>query len=196
MSRTLLVLLALMGVPAIASAQADTTRRDTTRTPPPQDSTRRVQAESRGEIDLTRGGVRFSADLPNYGLSSDQAVELQQALNRVGCDVGTVDGLVGQRTLRGIECFRAQQNQTAADLEQLLTVLNVSFARPAPQVPPPAPPRETTVLPPVIRPDTTYRAAMRARQDSALKRDSTLRRDSVSRDTTARRDTTVRRDPR
>ena len=194
MSRTLLVLLALTGVPAIASAQSDTTRRDTTRTPQPPDSARRTQAVSRGEIDLTRGGVRFSADLPNHGLASEQAMELQQALNRVGCDIGTVDGLVGQRTLHGIECFRAQQNQLAPDLEQVFTALNLSFARPAPQPPSPAPPRATTVLPPVIRPDTTYRAAMRARQDSALKRDSTLRRDSLGRDTTARRDTTVRRD--
>ena len=188
MSRTMLVFLALTGLSAIASAQADTTRRDTIRTAQPPDSARRTQAESRGEIDLTRGGVRFGADLPNLGFSSEQAMELQQSLNRVGCDVGTPDGLVGQRTLRGIECFRTQQNQTAADLEQLLTTLNVSFARPVPPPPPPAPPRDTTVLPPVIRPDTTYRAAMRARQDSAVKRDTTtVRRDMILRDTTVRR---------
>lgn len=197
MSRTMLVLLALTVLPAIASAQADTTRRrDTTRAPQPPDTARRVQAEARGEIDLTRLGGRFRADLPNYGLSSDQAIELQQALTRVGCDVGTIDGIVGQRTLAGIACFRGQRNLSAADLESLLTALDVSFARPAVPVPSkvasPAPPRDTTVLPPVIRPDTTYRADVRARRDSALRRDSTLRRDSLGRDTTARRDTTRR----
>lgn len=198
MSHTTLVLLAFTVLPGIASAQADTTRRrDTTRAPQPADSARRVQAEARGEIDLTRLGERFFANLPNYGLSSDQAIELQQALTRVGCDVGTIDGVVGQRTLRGIECFRSQQNLSAADLESLLTALDVSFARPAAPVPPPdQPQRDTTVLPPVIRPDTTYRADVRARRDSALRRDSTLRRDSLGRDTTARRDTTRRPQPR
>lgn len=196
MSRTTFVLLTLAVLPAIATAQTDTTRRDTTRAAQPPDSARRIRAESRGEIDLARGSVRFSADLPNSGLTSVQAVELQEALTRAGCDVGTADGVVGPRTQRGIECFAARQNMPATDLEPLLTALNVSFARP---VPPPAPtpepaPKDSVVLPPVLRPDTTYRAAMRARQDSALKRDSTLRRDSLDRDTTARRDTTVRRD--
>jgi len=195
MSRTTLALLAFTVLPAIASAQSDTTRRrDSTRAPQPQDSARRVQAEARGEIDLTRA-ARFSAALPNYGLSTDQATELQQALTRAGCDVGTIDGVVGQQTLRGIECFRAQQNPAMADLESVLTALSVSFARPATPVAPSAPPpRDTTVLPPVLRPDTMYRADVRARRDSALRRDSTLRRDSLSRDSTARRDTTTRRD--
>ena len=194
MSRTTLVLLAFTALPAIASAQADTTRRrDTTRTPRPQDTARRVQAEGRGEVDLTRVGARFSADLPNYGLSSEQAIELQQALTRVGCDAGTIDGIVGRRTLRGIECFRGMQNLGAADLESVLTALNVSYAKPAVPVSPPPPRRDTTVLPPVFRQDSTYRADVRARRDSALRRDS-LRRDSLARDSTARRDTTVRRD--
>jgi peptidoglycan hydrolase-like protein with peptidoglycan-binding domain len=194
MSRTTLVIVALTVLPAIASAQSDTTRRrDTTRTPQPQDTTRRVRAESRGETDLAREGVRFAEDLPNYGFSRDQAVELQQALARAGCDVGTADGVVGQRTLRGILCLRDRQPSGPTDLESLLTALNVSFARPAP--PPPEPVRRDTAppLPPVLRPDSNYRPDVRARRDSALRRDS-LRRDSVARDSTARRDTTRRRD--
>ena len=193
MLRATIVLLAVIMIPSAATAQSDTTRRrDTTRTAQPQDTTRRIQAEARGEIDLTRVGTRFSTDLPNYGFSTEQATELQQALARAGCDVGTIDGLVGQRTLTGIECFRAQQSSTPADLEAVLTALNVSFARPvapAPPVAPPAPRRDTTVLPPVLRPDTMYRADVRARRDSALRRDSTLKRDSLTRDSTARRDT-------
>jgi peptidoglycan hydrolase-like protein with peptidoglycan-binding domain len=190
MVRTTLALLALTVLPAIASAQSDTTRRrDTTRAPQPQDTTRRVR-EARGETELTRLASRFTADLPNYGLSTDQAIELQQALNRVGCDVGAADGAIGPRTLRGFECFGRQQNLSANDLESLLTALNVSFARPAAPVAEPAPPRrDTTVLPTVLRPDSNYRADVRARRDSALKRDST-RRDSLRRDSTARRDTT------
>ncbi|HUQ84556.1 MAG TPA: hypothetical protein VM076_25605 [Gemmatimonadaceae bacterium] len=194
MSSTALALLVIVGLPAIASAQADTIRRrDSTRTPA-ADSARRVQAESRGEVDASRVAVRFTADLPNYGLSPEQAVEVQQALTRAGCDVGTADGVVGARTLRGLECFRGLQQLTAPDLEPVLTALKVSFARPAPQAEPPAPPRQEPRLPPVLRPDTTYRADVRARRDSALRRDSTLRRDSLGRDSTGRRDSTARKD--
>ena len=193
MSHTRLVLLALVVLPASGFAQTDTTRRrDTTRTPSPQDTARRVREQSRGEIDLSRGAVRFGPDQPNYGMSTDQATELQKALVSVGCDVGTIDGLIGDRTLRGIECFRSQQNMVQTDLESVLTALKVSFARPSPQpVAPPPPRRDTTVLPPVLRPDTMYRPDVRARRDSALRRDS-VRRDSLRRDTTARRDTTRR----
>jgi len=194
MSHTPLVVLALVVLPTIGSAQSDTTRRrDTTRAPAPQDTARRVQQQSRGEIDLSRAAVRFSPDQRNYGMSTDQAIEVQRALSGAGCDVGTIDGIVGQQTLRGIECFRSQQGIAGADLESVLTALKVSFARPAPEpVTTPAPPRrDTTVLPPVLRPDTMYRADVRARRDSAMRRDS-VRRDSLKRDSTARRDTTRR----
>jgi hypothetical protein len=204
MARNIITLLALTMLPAIASAQADTTRRrDTTRTPQPQDSARRVTSESRGQLDPTQFGARFRADLPNYGFSSDQAIELQRGLSRTGCDIGTADGVVGQRTLRGIECFHRQQSLASTDLESVLTALNLSFARPAEPVPTPAATsptvtrRDTTVLPPVIRQDSMNRPDVRARRDSALRRDSvrrdSVRRDSLRRDTTVRRDTTARR---
>jgi peptidoglycan hydrolase-like protein with peptidoglycan-binding domain len=198
MSRIMLVLLAITALtvtPATASPQTDTTRRrDTTRAPRPQDSTRRVQAEARGEIDLNRSVERFGVGRPNYGFTVEQALDLQQALTRAGCDVGTVDGVVGQRTLRGIECFRDQQNLGSADFESVLTALRVSFARPAEPAPEPAPPPPPP-LPIVLRPDSNYRPDVRARRDSArrdsVRRDS-VRRDSVRRDST-RRDTTGRR---
>ena len=195
MSRTRLVLLALAALsarPATASGQADTTRRrDSTRTPAIPDTARRVQAEARGEIDLTRSAERFGVGRPNYGFSLEEAVELQQALSRAGCDIGTVDGIVGERTLFGIQCFRSRQKLDSVDIEAVLTAMSVSFAKPAQPVPPPAPPaRDTTILPIVLRPDSNYRPDVRARRDS-VRRDS-VRRDSVRRDSTARRDTTKR----
>ena len=200
MSRMMIVLLAIAALaasPVVGSAQTDTTRRrDTTRTPT-QDTTRRAQNESRGEIDLARPVERFGVGRVNYGFSTTQALELQQALARTGCAIGVADGVVGQRTLRAIQCFRDQQNLGAADFESLLTALHVSFARP-PVPPPPPPPqrRDTTVLPQVLRPDSNYRPDVRARRDS-VKRDSvrrdSVRRDSVRRDS-LRRDTTTRRD--
>jgi hypothetical protein len=198
MSRIMVVLLtiaALTARPVTTSAQTDTTRRrDTTRTPT-QDTTRRAAIESRGETDLGRSTERFGVGRVNYGFSSGQALELQQALIRTGCDIGNADGVIGQRTLRGIQCFRDQQNLGAADFESVLTALRVSFATPRVPPPPQAPPRrDTTVLPPVLRPDSNYRPDVRARRDSvrrdSVRRDS-VRRDSVRRDTT-RRDTTAR----
>ena len=198
MSRIMVVLLgiaALTARPIAAAAQTDTTRRrDTTRTPT-QDTTRRVQLEARGETDLGRSSVRFGVGRANYGFSSGQALELQQALTRAGCDVGKADGVIGQRTLRGIQCFRDQQSLGSADFEFVLTALHVSFATPPVPAPPPAPPRrDTTVLPEVLRPDSNYRPDVRARRDSvrrdSVRRDS-VRRDSVRRDST-RRDTTRR----
>ena len=199
MSRSMAMLLAtaaLFARPVAASAQTDTTRRrDTTKTPT-QDTTRRVRAEASGETDLARSSERFGVGRANYGFSSQQALELQQALARAGCSVGTADGVVGQRTLRAIQCFRDQQNLGSADFESLLTALHVSFATPPVPPPPAAPPRrDTTVLPQVLRPDSNYRPDVRARRDSvrrdSVRRDS-VRRDSLRRDTTTRRDTTAR----
>ena len=190
MTRIAIALLALTVLPAISVAQTDTTRRDTTRVRQPQDTSRRAQSESRGETDLTASNARFDVGLPNYGFSSDQAIELQQALTRVGCDAGTADGVIGRRTLLGIQCFRQQRNMPDVGIEEVLAALKVSFARPsepvsAPVTTPPAP-----KLPEVLRPDTNYRADVIARRDS-IRRDS-VRRDSVRRDSTARRDTTRR----
>ena len=189
----LLVLMTLTAPASRASAQADTTRRrDTTRTPQPRDSTRRVQ-ESRGETNVTPSAERFGVGRPNFGFSSEQAIELQQTLTRAGCDVGSTDGVIGQRTLVGIQCFRDQRNLGAADFESVLTALGVSFAKPAePPPPPPEPPPPR--LPIVLRPDSNYRPDVRARRDS-VRRDSvhrdSVRRDSVRRDST-RRDSTRR----
>ena len=176
MHRITLALVALVFLPEIATAQADTAQ---SRQRP--DSTRRLQ-ESRGEVD-PRMGRGFDIDLPNYGLTREQAAELQEALARVGCDVGTPDGVVGQRTLRGLICFRSQQPLTLPQVDSLLFALNVSFAKPPAPAEPPSPPKREPVLPEVIRPDSTYRPDVRARRDSA------------SRDSTARRDTTARRPP-
>ena len=189
---SLLVLAALTAHAVTALAQADTTRRrDTTRPPQPQDTTRRVQ-EARGDVDAGQSAERFGVGRPNFGFSSEQATELQQTLTRSGCDVGTADGVVGQRTLIGIQCFRDQRKLGAADFEAVLTALGVSFAKPVEPPPPPEPPPPR--LPIVLRPDSNYRPDVLARRDS-VRRDSTrkdsVRRDSVRRDS-VRRDSTRR----
>jgi peptidoglycan hydrolase-like protein with peptidoglycan-binding domain len=197
MSRTPLALVLVTALttlsthPASASAQADTTlRRDTSKVRQPPDTSRRVQAESRGEIDVARSAERFGIGRPNFGFSPAQATELQQTLTRAGCDVGTADGVVGQRTLQAIQCFRDRRNLGAVDIEVVLTAVGVSFARPPEPAPAPEPPPPR--LPIVLRPDSNYRPDVIARRDSirrdSVRRDS-VRRDSVRRDST-RRDTT------
>lgn len=189
MSRTTLALLSLVVLPAIGSAQADTTRRrDTTRTQ--RDTVSRTQREARGEVDVSR---RFSPDRRNYGLSSEQAMELQRALSAAGCDAGTADGVVGPKTRRALDCYRRQNNVTGNDLESVFTALKLSFARPDTTAAPAPPKRDTTPgLPPVIRQDSARRTDTTARRDTSLRRDTTARRDTTRRDTT-RRDTTGRR---
>src|SRR5688500_20154189 len=123
-----LMLVAFAAAPSIASAQADTSRRsDSARTAQPPDTGRRIRAEAAGDVD-TRVGRGFNLDLPNFGLTSAQAIELQQALARVGCDVGRPDGVVGGRTLRGLPCYRAQQPPTVAQVEPTMRALNVRRA--------------------------------------------------------------------
>ena len=177
MSLTTRVLVALAVLPTVAFAQSDTTRR--------------TQVEARGETALP--AERFGTDRPNYGFTAGQATELQQALTRAGCNVGTPDGVVGRQTLLGIACFRTARNLEAADFETVLTALNVSYAVPPAPPPPQEPPKREPVLPIVLRPDSNYRPDVRARRDSvqrdSVRRDS-VRRDSVRRDSTARRDTT------
>ena len=192
-----LALAAIIALPAVASAQTDTTRRDTTRTTEP-----RTQREARGDVDLSRS-ARYGPTRRNYGLTNEQAQELQRALTALGCDPGPVDGIVGPRTREAMSCARSQRSITSNDANELFSALNLSFAEPA--APMPAAPtdtvsRDTTATPPTdtTMRDTTARDTTMVRdslmRDSTM-RDSTARRDSIMQDSLrTRRDSTTRRD--
>lgn len=60
-------------------------------------------------------------------LSSDQVSQLQKALNDNGCDVGTVDGVMGARTRQGVECGLEKNNISDADVDSLYRALNLNF---------------------------------------------------------------------
>lgn len=192
-----LALAAIIALPAVASAQTDTTRRDTTRTTEP-----RTQREARGDVDLSRS-ARFGPTRRNYGLTNEQGQELQRALTALGCDPGPVDGIVGPRTREAMSCARSQRSITGNDVNELFSALNLSFAEPA--APMPAAPtdtmsRDTTATPPTdtMMRDTTARDTTMVRdslmRDSTM-RDSTARRDSIMQDSLrTRRDSTARRD--
>ena len=60
-------------------------------------------------------------------LSSDQVMQLQSALNNDGCDVGTPDGAMGQKTRKGVECSLQKHNITGTDVDSLYSVLGLNF---------------------------------------------------------------------
>jgi hypothetical protein len=110
----------------------DTTmRRDTTM--PPRDTTMRrgdtTYQSSAGELYTPprRSRGRFN----NYGLSTDQVKQLQQAINDAGCHAGPVDGRIGHETRQGIQCVRQKNNITGKSLNDVVQSLNLGFTVPS-----------------------------------------------------------------
>lgn len=60
-------------------------------------------------------------------LSSDQVKELQTALNNDGCDVGTPDGMMGQKTRDGVKCSLEKHDINSTNVDSLYKVLNLNF---------------------------------------------------------------------
>lgn len=60
-------------------------------------------------------------------LSKDQVKQLQQALNSDGCDVGTPDGAMGEKTRQGVQCSLQKHNIPGTDVDSLYHVLNLNF---------------------------------------------------------------------
>jgi peptidoglycan hydrolase-like protein with peptidoglycan-binding domain len=64
----------------------------------------------------------------SLGLTRSQVVQLQQALNNAGCEVGTADGVVGAKTRQAMQCARQQLGVTSNDNQALFQALNLDFA--------------------------------------------------------------------
>ena len=75
------------------------------------------------------GGAASSAELNTKlaSLSRDEVKQLQTALNREGCNVGTPDGVVGPRTRQGVECALRKHNIPGANVDSLYKVLNLNI---------------------------------------------------------------------
>jgi hypothetical protein len=127
-------LIAAAIIPAMAFAQdptygRDTARaqgRDTARAQPTRGNEARdkqVRAESRGAVETPRR-VRGRT---TWGLSSSQISELQQALQRIDCYDGEVDGLIGPRTRAGIACAKRHHDITGEDPNELMQALGLTF---------------------------------------------------------------------
>jgi hypothetical protein len=60
-------------------------------------------------------------------LSKDQVTQLQTALTNDGCNAGTADGLVGQKTVTAVQCGLQKHNISGTDLDALYKALNLNF---------------------------------------------------------------------
>jgi peptidoglycan hydrolase-like protein with peptidoglycan-binding domain len=152
MKHSTIAVLALAMMPAMALAQQDSTgtrrssadrSRDQQNQPSlgSQDSTRRgaragaqgrkrapsrTSAEAGGSLDRGNARARGSAS-GSYGLSHDQTIQLQQALQSAGCDPGSIDGVVGPRTRQAMSCARQRNGLTGNDRNELYRSLNLDF---------------------------------------------------------------------
>jgi putative peptidoglycan binding protein len=70
-------------------------------------------------------GVRPTS--PSGPLSGDQVKRLQAALNKVGCHVGTPDGVEGPGTQRAIACGLKKYKLASNDLNGLYRKLGLDF---------------------------------------------------------------------
>ncbi|HSJ65186.1 MAG TPA: peptidoglycan-binding domain-containing protein, partial [Gemmatimonadaceae bacterium] len=131
--------------------------------------------------EVSTGAVESRID--NRGLSREQVRRLQTRLNEMGCEAGSVDGLIGPRTREAITCARQRENITGTDLAQLMRALGLEEA--AGDVEPAR--RDTTAR------DTTMRQDTMMRHDTMMmRRDTTARRDTLGRDTTRLQRDTLR----
>lgn len=100
--------LALFAAPAAADAQ---------QTPPDTTRSGVVRAEARGEVMLDA----------NRGLTRAQVRQLQEALQRAGCNPGTPDGVLGPRTRQALACARRQRGIESANTNDVLRALDLGF---------------------------------------------------------------------
>ena len=113
MTRLGMAVVALAVVPAVLTAQTDSSRmRDTTRG-------RGHQHTSSGAIGRSSRGQR---------LTRDQVAQLQTALQQANCDPGAIDSVMGAHTRRAMNCARQKNNITGNNPSDLYRALNLNFA--------------------------------------------------------------------
>lgn len=113
MNRLGLGLIALMTLPALLAAQADSSRMhvDTTR----------------ARHERTSAGAIGRPTARNHGLTSDQTKQLQTALRQANCDPGPIDGVWGPRTRRAMSCAREKNSISGNNPNDVFRSLNLSF---------------------------------------------------------------------
>ena len=169
MRRLGLAAVALAVVPAIVAAQMDTSRMRGV------DST-----HGRRHRQTSAGAIGRSSR--NYDLTHDQITQLQTALKQADCDPGPIDGVIGARTRRAMNCARQKNNVTGNNPNDLFRSLNLTFTT-SDTVGGKATGRNPGMN--RMRGDSSMN---RSTRDSSMNR--TMRRDSARRRPTTKKDTT------
>ena len=183
MKWTLTAIAALAVIPSIAVAQnTDTTMRDT------------VQTSSEGRLGEPM-------NVQNHGLTTKQVKELQRAIKKNGCTVGSVSGTFDSQTTEGVECIRQKKNIQSDNLNEVLRALNLSFTASDSLLSPSGAPgmtgQPTTTDTTTMDTTTTQRDTSTMRSDTSMTRDTSMTHDTTSTrsDTsTMPTDTTMHRD--
>jgi peptidoglycan hydrolase-like protein with peptidoglycan-binding domain len=114
MRRFGIAVVAVALVPALLAAQADSSRM--------RDSSRRA-----GRQQQTSAGSIANNSMRTR-LNHDQVTQLQTALQNMGCDPGSVDGVMGTHTRSAMSCARQKNNITVNDPRALYQSLNLNFS--------------------------------------------------------------------
>lgn len=177
MKWTLTAIAALAVIPSIAMAQnTDTTMRDT------------VQTSSEGRLGEPM-------NVQNHGLTTKQVKELQRAIKKNGCTVGSVSGTFDSQTTEGVECIRQKKNIQSDNLNDVLRALDLSFTASdsllSPSGAPGATGQPTTTDTTTMDTTTTQRDTSTIRSDTSMTRDTSTTQDTstMHTDTTMHRDT-------
>ena len=124
MKRMTVVVLALVAIPALATAQDSTRQRmDSARTRMQRGARSEMQDTTRARTTGMARGRRLHRE--SLSLSKDQVMQLQTALSGAGCDAGNADGIVGPKTRRAMTCARQKNNVTTN--AELYRALNLDF---------------------------------------------------------------------
>lgn len=181
MNRTRMAMLAAALVPSLVMAQGAMGQSKTMQDTTGKHRTRSAQAGSM------------------YGLTKDQFTLLQQGLTAAGCNAGTADGKMTQRTQTAIRCAEKKNNITSHNINDLLRSMNLGFTAPdsmGARRSARAAGRDTTMRSSngAIRRDSAMTRPRTRRDTSMMRRDSTMGRDSMGarRPPRAKRDSTMR----
>jgi hypothetical protein len=113
-NRLVVAAIALAVLPALGAAQTDTGQ------------AQRGGAGRRGGGAGAQGSARGNMG-GNMGLTSDQITQLQQSLSDMGCYRGSVDGVMGPQTRRGLSCARRQKNIEGNNANELFRAMNLDI---------------------------------------------------------------------
>ena len=118
-------------IPADSSSMKKTvaTGAKPARAVPDTKSTAPAYTDTRKDAGLTGAeamtGVRAAP--VTHELTTDQAKQLQAALNKAGCNAGTPDGAMGRRTQRAISCALEKYKLNSNDTNGLYRKLGLDF---------------------------------------------------------------------